>query len=129
MVNFALLFKPSTEAAKIWPRAWNQLSKSGRWRRNMRATFFIGPICDRMTKTHHSSRNASARPRDQYCQNGCESAQDWKNAKCGAAFSCVSCGELLRIPDSYTKRIGIISGVVSLVLLYTTGYRGWAFCS
>ncbi len=53
----------------------------------------------------------------------CESSLDWRTAKFGAAFPCVSCGELLRIPDSYTKRILMMSFVVSFGMLVMGGYR------
>jgi hypothetical protein len=45
------------------------------------------------------------------------------NARFGQAFSCPSCGERLRIPDFYTKRIGIVSFVVSFVVLFLYGLR------
>jgi hypothetical protein len=44
-----LLLKPSTIPAEISPRAQNQFKISGRWRRSIRATFFIGSMRERMT--------------------------------------------------------------------------------
>ena len=48
--------------AEIVPRAWNQLRISGRWRRRLAATFFIGSSRERMVRRHHSSRNLPAQP-------------------------------------------------------------------
>ena len=42
------------------------------------------------------------------------------------AFACASCGEKLRIPDFYTKRILIISFVVSFIALAVYGERWFA---
>jgi hypothetical protein len=44
----------------------------------------------------------------------CGAPQTWKRAQLGGPFACVSCGESLRIPDFYTKRILIASFAVSL---------------
>ena len=63
-----MLLKPSTIPAEISLRARNQFKISGRWRRSIRATFFIGSMRERMTWTHHSSRKAPAQSSERYCQ-------------------------------------------------------------
>jgi hypothetical protein len=62
VVSFTLLFNPSATPAEIVPRALNQFRISPSWPRSIRATFFIGPIRDRIVRVHHSRRNRRAHP-------------------------------------------------------------------
>jgi hypothetical protein len=56
----------------------------------------------------------------------CGTKKTWMTARFGHAFACVSCGEMLRIPDFYTKRILLVSFGVSLVPLLIYGERWFA---
>lgn len=53
----------------------------------------------------------------------CGARQKWQTVRFGRPFPCISCGENLRVPDFYTKRILIVSLSVSIVILYALGQR------
>ena len=60
VVSFALLLKPSTIPLENCPLARNQFNSNGRCFRNLRATFFMGSILERIVFVHHLSRNCPA---------------------------------------------------------------------
>ena len=60
---------PSTLPAEIVPLASNQFSNNSSCDRSARATFFIGPIRDRITFLHQSPRNRPAQYGERYSQN------------------------------------------------------------
>ena len=64
MQSLALLFRPSTMPFEMRPLALNPFKMSGRWRRHMRAIFFMASIRERMAVAHQTSRNVPAQVAD-----------------------------------------------------------------
>ena len=60
MVSLALVFRPSTTPLEMAPLALNQFRMRGRWRRHMRAIFFMGSMRERKAVVHQVSRNFPA---------------------------------------------------------------------
>ena len=54
---------------EIWPLALNQFRISGRWRRHIRAIFFMGSMRERNAVVHQASRNLPAQVGEAYSQN------------------------------------------------------------
>ena len=74
MVTFALLFKPSTIPLEKAFFALNQFRISSLCARIVLATFFMGSICERITRVHQRSRNFSAQAGETYSQKPLKSS-------------------------------------------------------